>query len=278
LPKDKICAYGILGGMPAYLNRFHPNLTLKENVLNELLSVQSYLFDEVNFLLRMELRDTKTYASLLHAIADGCTRLNEIAQRVGLDSTTANKYLMILRELALVRREISLTERAPQKSKKGVYMIADNYVNFWFRFVLPHISLIESGQSEWVYERMLAPHLSTYMGLMFEDVCRQYVKRYWDEKLKIAPKQVGRHWDKDFDIDVLTENIDESHFFGECKWWDGPVGENVLDNLIANAKKVPSQFQRDARYLLFSLGGFTDALKSRAERESVFLISAAELF
>jgi len=277
-PKEKICAYGILGGMPAYLNRFHPDLTIEENIKNELLSVQSYLFDEVNFLLRMELKDTKTYASLLHAIASGCTRLNEVAQRAGVDSTTANKYLTVLRNLGLVRRETSLIERAPQKCKKGFYRIADNYVNFWFRFVLPNLSFIESGNSELVYHQMIAPHFSTYMGHIFEDVCRQYVQLYWDEKLKVAPRRVGTHWDRDFDIDVLTENMDGSHFFGECKWWDGLVGENVLDYLIQNAKKMPPRFQRNAQYILFSLCGFTDELKHRAEKEGVFLISVSEMF
>ena len=277
-PKEKLCAYGILGGMPAYLNRFNPKLTIRENILNELLSVQGYLFDEVNFLLRMELRDPKTYASLLHAIASGCTRLNEIAQRVGLDSTTANKYLTVLRDLHLVKREASITERAPERSKKGIYSILDNYINFWFRFVLPNISLIESGQSELVYNNLIAPNLSTYMGHIFEDACRQYVRLHWDEKLKIAPRRVGKHWDKDFDIDVLTENLDGSHFFGECKWWEGLVGENVSNVLITNSKKAPPGFRRNARYILFSLEGFTDELKKRAEKEGIYLISAAEMF
>ena len=178
----------------------------------------------------------------------------------------------------MVNRETPLIERVPQRSKKGVYRIADGYVNFWFRFILPHRSLLESGNAALVYQQLITPHFSTYMGHVFEDVCRQYVLRYWDEKLKVAPKQVGAHWERDFDIDVLTENVDGSHFFGECKWWDAPVGENVLDGLIQNTEKLPERFRRNARYVLFSLGGFTDALKRRAEREGVFLISADEMF
>jgi len=275
--QQKICAYGILGGIPAYLNRFQPDLPIKENVLRELLSVQAYLFDEVNFLLRMELRDTRTYQSVLHAIASGCTRLNEIAQRVGLDATAANKYLTVLRDLGMVRRETSPTERAPEKSRKGFYAIADNYVNFWFRFVMPNRGLIESGRSEWVYEEKIAPHLSSYLGLAFEDVCRQYVLLHWDEKLKVPPEQAGKHWDKDFDSDVLTENTDGSHFVGECKWWDRPVGENVLDNLQGNARKLPGRFQHNTRFVLFSLTGFTEELRIRAEKEGVILVSAEEM-
>ena len=277
-PKEKICAYGILGGVPAYLNRFDPQRTLEQNIKEELLSVTSYLFDEVNFLLRMELRDPRTYASLLHAVASGRARLSEIAQRVGLDSTTANKYLTVLRDLGLVRRETSVTERAPEKSRKGLYKIADNYVNFWFRFVLPNRSFIESGNASMVYQQLIAPHFSHYMGGVFEEVCRQYVSRHWNLKLEVAPKRVGAHWASGLDIDVLTENVDGSHFFGECKWWDKPVGENVLNHLIEISKKVPQRWRRNVQYLLFAAGGFTLELLQRAEKEGVFLIEAKEMF
>ena len=286
--KEKLIAYGILGGIPAYLNRFMlhasnlsqgtPQRTLEQYIKNELLTPQGYLFDEVNFLLRTELREPKTYVSLLHAIAGGATRLNEISQRVGLDPTNANKYLSVLRELGLVKRETPVTERAPQKSKKGVYKIVDNYVKFWFRFVLPNRSLIESGNADLVYQQMIAPDLSQYMGEIFEDICRQYIERYWEEKLKIAPKQIGKHWGSDLEIDVLTKNIDGSHWFGECKWWNASVGENVLNHLIENATKVSGQWRRNPRYILFSANGFTEALKQRAEEEGIFLIELEDLF
>ena len=97
-PKEKIIVYGILGGIPVYLNRFvlgfsqHSQETSQRTIeqhIKELLTLQGYLFDEVNFLLRMELRDPRTYASVLQAIAGGATRLNAISQRVGLNPTNA---------------------------------------------------------------------------------------------------------------------------------------------------------------------------------------------
>ena len=285
--KEKLIAYGILGGVPAYLHRFALHFshysqeasqrTLEQYIKNEMLIPQGYLFDEVNFLLRTELREPRTYASLLHAIAGGATRLNEISQRAGLDPTNTSKYLSVLRELELIRREVPVAARVPQKSKKGIYKIADNYVKFWFRFVLPNRSLIESGNADLVYQQMIAPNLPHYMGKIFEDICCQYIQHYWEEKLKIAPIQVGAHWESDLEIDILTENVDRSHWFGECKWWNAPVGENVLNRLIENATKLPDRWNRNPRYILFSASGFTDALKQRSEKEGVFLIEADDL-
>ena len=286
--KEKLIAYGILGGIPAYLNRFalHPlnesqdisQEIFEQYIKNELLTPQGYLFDEVNFLLRMELREPRTYASVLQAMAGGATRLNEISQRVGLSPTDTNRYLTVLRELQLITRETPVTERTPQKSKKGLYKIADNYVKFWFRFVLPNRSLIESGNADLVYEQIIAPNLSHYMGEIFEGICRQYISLYWAEKLEVAPKRVGAHWGSNLEIDVLTENVDGSHWFGECKWWEVPVGENILNRLIENATKVRDQWKRNPRYVLFSANGFTDTLRQRAKKEEILLIETNDLF
>ena len=274
--KEKLIIYGMLGGIPAYLNRFATQLssntpqsskkTIEELVKEELLTPQAYLFDEANFLLRMELREPRTYASILQAIAHGATRLNEISQRVGLEQAKVNKYISVLRDLGLVKRITPLTEQAPQKSRKGLYKLADNYLSFWFRFILPNRSLIESGNADLVYEKMIEPNLSDFMGLLFENVCHEYVKRHWHEKLKIAPKRIGAHWESELEIDLLTENIDGSHWFGECKWWEAPVGENVLNRLIEKVAKLPNQWKQNPRYVLFSAGGFTDTLRQKSRK------------
>ncbi len=286
--KEKLLVYGMLGGIPSYLNRFtidfsqnlketyHKNI--ERSIINELLTPQGYLFDEVNFLLRTELREPRTYASILQAVAGGMTRLNEISQRVGLSTTSVNKYLSVLRELGLVERETPVTERAPLKSKKGIYKIAENYIKFWFRFVLPNRSLIESENSDLVYKQMIEPNLSQYMGEIFEDVCIQYVSLFGKEKLMSPPILVGRHWESDIEIDIMTENLDGSHTFGECKWWNQPVGENVLARLIERSKRVPTQWQQDPRYILFSASGFTESLKYRAAEDDILLIDLKDLF
>ncbi len=286
--KEKMIVYGILGGIPAYLNRFayrsFPNSqevsrrTIEQHIKEQFLTPQGYLFDEANFLLRMELREPRIYASILHAIANGSTQLNEISQRVQMDRTKTNKYISVLRDLGMVKRITPITERVPQKSRKGLYKLADNYLNFWYRFIQPNRSLIESGNADLVYREMIEPHLPDYMGGIFEDVCRQYVARYWNEKLKIAPKRIGAQWGSELEIDVLTENIENSHWIGECKWHEAPIGENVLNQLIEKVSKLPIPWQQKPRYLLFSAGGFTEKLRQKTVAEDVILIALSDLF
>ncbi|MDQ7825462.1 MAG: DUF234 domain-containing protein [Candidatus Eremiobacteraeota bacterium] len=46
-----------------------------------------------------------------------------------------------------------VNEEHREKSKKGLYLIADNFIRFWFRFVFPYMSDIEIGACEEVLSR-----------------------------------------------------------------------------------------------------------------------------
>jgi len=157
--KDRILAYAVLGGMPAYLQRFDDTRDLRTNVLREMLRPEGYLFDEVQFLLKSELTNPATYNSILAAVARGSEKVGDIALRVGVDSTTANKYLHVLRELRLVEREIPITDPDPLRSRRGRYRIADRFLAFHFRHLQPNISLIHAGRGERVYDEFIAPDL-----------------------------------------------------------------------------------------------------------------------
>ena len=125
---------------------------------------------------------------------------------------------------------------------------------------------------------MIAPHLSQYMGEIFEDVCRQCVRHYWEEKINIAPIQVGAHRESDIEIDIVTENIDDSNWFGECKWWKHPVGENVLNKLIEKVERLPEHWRKSPNYMLFSASGFTDSLMQRAKDTDILLFDLNDLY
>ena len=93
--EDRVLAYGVLGGMPAYLRRFQEGRTLQENIAAEILRPEGYLFDEVQFLLRSDVTTPHTYNSILAAVAKGAERIGDIALHVGVDSPTAGKYLHV---------------------------------------------------------------------------------------------------------------------------------------------------------------------------------------
>ncbi len=169
--EHRMLAFGILGGMPAYLRRFDDSRTLQENIFREVLRPEGYLFEEVQFLLRNELTSPATYNSILSAVARGERKVGDIALAVGVDSTTANKYLSVLRDLGLVERLIPITDPDPLRSRRGTYHIADRFLAFHFRHVQPNVSLINAGRGARVLEESVEPDF----GRLFDEARIDFV-------------------------------------------------------------------------------------------------------
>ena len=191
--EDRVLAYAILGGMPAYLQRFDDRQPLLENVLKETLRPEGYLFDEVQFLLRSELTNPATYNSILAAVARGADRVGEIALQVGVDSTTANKYLTVLRELGLVEREVPLTDPDPLRSRRGTYRIADRFLAFHFRHLQPNLSLVHAGRGARVLEEFVQPDLPRLLDEARLDFVLSHLRREAAEIVGREIVEVGRH-------------------------------------------------------------------------------------
>jgi len=279
--EDKLRTWGILGGMPMYLARCDGGVPVAENVQRQILDPQSLLYDEPNYLLRTELREPRTYNSILQAIASGLTRRNEITQRAGQRAGMASigKYLVNLEDLGLVERVVAVTDRAREKPSRGRYFIRDNFLRFWYRFVLPKVSMLEMGEGARVWEQEIAPHLDEYLGLVFEEVCREYVRRYAREKLPVLPTgEVGVYWHRDAEIEVLCRNADGSHYCGECKWSREPMDLRDLYALVRKAQTLPEDWRQGPRFLLFSRSGFADDVRAREDGEWLILVGMEDLY
>src|SRR5450756_313999 len=122
--------------------------SIVQNLEHLALDPNGVLHQEPVFLLREELHEPRSYFALLQAIAAGNKRLNEIAQAAGVERAPASRYLATLIDLGVVERAVPVTELHPEKSRKGIYIIADGFLRFWFRFVAPFGSLLATGQTD----------------------------------------------------------------------------------------------------------------------------------
>jgi AAA+ ATPase superfamily predicted ATPase len=274
---NHVYAFGILGGVPAYLLQFGEGDSVLDNVQRRVLTQGAFLYDEPRFLLLEELHEPSRHFAILEAIAAGHTRPNEIAQAVGLAATSLPSYLDTLRALGLVEREVPATETQPHKSKRGRYRILDHYFRFWFRFVAPHRSLLERGDTAPVAQ-LIQEQIDQFTGPVFEAVCREHVWRLAREGLLgFLPQSVGRWWDDHDEIDVVAVG-DQQALLGECKWTTRSVGVNVLDELRRKAQPlVARQGWQHVTYMLFARAGFTPALRDDAARDGVVLVDLAGL-
>lgn len=269
--EDRLRAYAVYGGSPAYLQTIHSENSLETNILDTILERGAPLYDEVRFVLQQELREPRNYFAVLQAIASGNTRQNEIKQATGLESITP--YLETLQQLHLVERTVPVTDAQPHKSRRGIYRLKDNYVRFWFRFVFPNRSLLERGAKETVLNMAIRPEMDHFSASVFEQACRQY---FWRIGLKgqlpFMPQQIGGWWQANQEVDLVLLG-DEQMILVECKWSNRAVGTDILQDLEAKASNV----SREAgigklSFALCSRSGFTSQLTQLAqERADLFL-------
>jgi len=268
-------AWSVLGGVPYYLQLFDDRRNLRVNIRTAILDTGAPLQEEVEFLLRQELREPRVYFGILAAIAAGKRKLGEILNATGLPGPTIAKYLSVLQGLGLVLREVPATELHPEKSKKGLYAIADPFVRFWFRFVLPQRALLETGRADEAARRVDS-ELDAFAAFAYEDICRQEVNHgLLDDATGRRWERAGRWWTRNAEIDLLAFAGDgDSVLFGEAKWRRRPIGTNILRDLegVSELVELPPAV-RAKHYALFSRSGFTDAMRREAAtRPDVFLV------
>nr|MDO8119301.1 ATP-binding protein [Candidatus Sigynarchaeota archaeon] len=142
--------YGSIDTIPGYLTRFDPRLDVRENIREKILRKGEYLYDEVEILLREELRDPANYMTIMATIAGGSTKLHEIHDTCGLDKSLLSKYIHTLELLGVIERvqPVTASYKKNLKSKGAIHEIKDNFIDFWFRFVYTNKAELERGRTD----------------------------------------------------------------------------------------------------------------------------------
>ena len=284
--EDMVRFYACIGGTPHYLNQVDPALTFQQNIANLFFRPSGYLYDEPTMLLRQELREPAVYNAAILAIAQGASRLNEIATKIGEAPSKVIKYLEPLMRMRILHREFPFGENS-ERSRKGIYRISDNVYRFWYRFVLPNRSAIEQGAGLPLFGEIQG-ELNAYIGRIFEEVCLQYmIRRNNALALPFLFTHSGRWWGgnprtkRQEEIDLVCSSHDgKSVLFAECKWREESCDASVLNGLIEKSRILDTSGRfEDIYYCLFSKAGFTRTCKAQGERMgNVFLIGLDELF
>lgn len=265
--KELIEMYAVTGGVPKYIELFSQSKDIYSAIEKCVLNRSGYLYDEPYFLLQQEVSEVGSYFSIIKAIAAGNTKLSSIAGVLEVKSTSLTKYLKTLIDLDILEREVPVTEDSPEKSKKGLYKIKDNYLRFWFAFVYPNMSFIESGHGRIVMDKIRKSLVRNHIAFVYEDICRE---RMWEINTEgVWPfyfSKLGRYWDSKEEIDIAAIDPDGKNLIlGECKYWQEPVGVSVLRELEAKAKTVSwEKEKRKTWFVLFSVNGFTEDLRAEA--------------
>lgn len=278
--EEALSFYAVCGGVPAYLLEFKPEFDLWTNIRNRVLTPAMFLYPEPEFILREELREPRNYFAILTALAAGKTKIGELVNETGFPKSKLTKYLSVLTDLKIVEREIPVTEEKPEKSKRGIYQMTDHFFRFWFEFVFPYRSDLESGDIDTVLKK-IKRGFPLYLSTVYENVARELTWG-WSRRgqFPFRLNRVGRYWEKDVEIDLvgLAEENDAA-LFGEAKWTNRPMSIGIYEQLKQKAQRV--NWKREKRkefYILFSRSGFSAELKAAMKVEPLFLVEGDSLY
>lgn len=270
--EELVKIYSVFGAIPAYIEKINPGHDTFRNIRELILSKGTFLYSEVEYILREELREPRNYFVILKAIAQGKRKLSEIINETAFEKSLVARYLDILRSLGFVEKDIPVTEKYPEKSKQGLYKLHDKFFTFWFKFVFPNRNRLEIENVDYVLKQIkdtFEHHIST----IYEDVCMGICKDLMKDGL-IQFTTIGKWWSKDEEIDIVAlDEEKKTAYFGECKWSNKKVGDDIYQNLIKKSRLVEwHKDKRKDRFILFSKNGFTSRMIEIAKKENVLLV------
>lgn len=267
--------YSVTGGVPKYLELFQPDEDLTEQLERLVLSKSGFLYEEPNFLLRDEVQTAANYFSIIRAIADGNHKLGKIAGALGLETSALTPYLSTLIDLGFLKKEVPITEKNPEKSRKGLYFISDNFTRFWFRYVYPYKGELELDNRQIVLDELEKDFRQKFAAFVYEDICQDiFAQLCRSGALDFVPSRIGSYWLNDLDgdtqIDVMAVDQQNRRIFaGECKYHNKLVDAPVyfaLEEKIQKSADLKAAFPGyQVLYGLFSKSGFTPRLLELAQ-------------
>ena len=265
-----IKVYGIIGGVPGYINRWNAKQDLKTNICRLILSKNGYMFGAAEALIGASLRELSVYETILAHIAAGHDKLNDLYQQTGFSRAKISVYMKNLAAFDIIEKVVSFETGGWENAKKGIYRIKDNYVNFWFHFIYPHLSELYMMGTEEFYERYIAPGLDAYLNRYFTEVCMEYLGLLGVVgKLPLKVTKMGTWIGKEGNIDIIAQNEVRQNMVGLCNWEKPELTMAMCQELFETMKKAKIGTEY---YFLFSAKGFAAEVTAMAEHDKRFIL------
>ena len=274
--------YAVTGGVPKYLEFFHSG-NFEEQIKETVLSKNGFLYEEPKFLMDDEVQVPTNYFSIIKAISDGNHKLSRIASALQLETQSLTPYLTTLTDLGFIEKQVPITEKNPEKSRKGLYFISDNFIRFWFRYVYPYKGELELDNTQIVLDEMQKDFVENFVALAYEDSCKDiFATLCSNKKIEFMPSKIGSYWLNDYgdtntQIDVMAvDSKNKTLFAGECKYHRQPVDADVYFDLrkkVGSAAEIQSTFKEyRVTYGLFSKSGFRQRLLDLSSSNSELIL------
>ena len=257
---DKVRLYAIFGGMPYYNALVDDRLSIKENVIELLIKVGGQLSEEIELALATRRSKVNDINLVLEALGQGHKHFSDIAKYTRLTNAALSKTLSQLMAMDIVVRDTPINDSG--NARKSNYVICDNMVLFYYRYIYRNISKARVMDERTFYDAFIHHDFeSQYVPHVFEAIAKQFLIRM-NKAGRIEPPffNIGRYvYDlpkekRNGEFDVVTEDS-QGFCFYECKYKNHPINKADIEEEIAQVKASPLSSHR---FGFISKSGFKD--------------------
>ena len=122
--------------------------------------------------------------------------------------------------------------------QKGIYRISHPLVDFYYTYMYPYWSELQTLSVGEFYNRYVMPDFRRHVTGYFKHICRQHLARLNDRKrLPIQLDVIGEWVGKDGELDIIAQDAEDHTLIGLCNW-ERPVTYEDYNNLLDCAKKA----------------------------------------
>ncbi len=171
---DLLALFTITGGVPKYIELLMDRGAFTVNdIISRVLEENSIFLEEGTILLAQEFgKKYGNYFSILSAIASGRNTVPEIVQTVG-DTSIGGMLLRLEADYEIISKKRPIVSK--ERSQNVRYEISDNFLRFWFRYVIRNQNLLQMGMNDKLRDIVMADY-TTYSGLTLEIWFRQKLR------------------------------------------------------------------------------------------------------
>ncbi|MCR5590465.1 MAG: hypothetical protein K6F73_02955 [Lachnospiraceae bacterium] len=258
MPLNEVMAiYSFVGPKSRYYNRIEEGMTCHDFII-EWLKKWAEEDADANLYIPHEIREPMLYNTILYQIAAGSGKLNDIHNAVGIDRAKLSVYIKTLIENGLVEKAISAAAGDPKNTLKGVYMIKDETIRFYYRFVFPHLSSLRLLGADRFYRKYVEAGFTSFVSENYHRFCMELIR--WlnkESRLNFKVARIEEYYDKSKAIDFIVTAAGGSVIACACQYGPHHMNYKKYEEVRAAVRK--NKLPCDNIWL-FSSGGFDQKL------------------
>lgn len=267
---ELFCIYSILGGSSRLWNLINDKKSVKNNIVENILSQKELFISEGESILPEDLRQKSVYNTILYYISTGNNKLNDLYKSTGMDRAKISVYLKALIEHKIIYKEESAVIGNKNNISKAIYKIQDPFVNFWYCYIFSNFSSFYLLSADKFYKKIIEPTISGYLEAFYPSFTK-YLLMDLDKKnnLPFGILRIMDYSDKNNLIDYITYTDNNEVIICSCNsganHYPFVKYELLKENLIKNKIKYD-------KIILFSSSGYDQELSITSHLDENLII------